>query len=199
MTPAALLAAVLAVARAPAVDAVAERPRLEALASTISTAAHAHPWPGDVGEDQAALALVAVASHESGLRAEVADCRVTGDRHRGEGPREGASVGLWQLHRGRAWGGLTRAELCASVDVQADRAATLLASYAQRCTGSWVSAFQGYAAGGCGRVGQVQVTRAGRLTVIDPGAELCASWVAALGRAGWSGVACSGRAVGVRS
>ena len=93
------LAAILATARAPAVDVAAERPRLEALAATIAHAAQAHPWA--LGAEPAALALVAVAHHESGYRAEVADCRITGDRHRGEGPTEGASVGLWQLHRGQ--------------------------------------------------------------------------------------------------
>lgn len=71
------------------------RARLEIAAAIVSTSATSHE----------ARVLMRVAALESGYRADVADCRVTGDA--------GRAVGPWQhLTRSPA----ERAELCASVE-----------------------------------------------------------------------------------
>ena len=151
----------LAVARPPAVDAVAERPRLEALAVDIagavveadelagwipgagggSTAVLPLPVTGPDARRQAVAALVSIAYGESRLSAAVADCRRVGSDH--------PSLGLWQLWGPMALGPYRRAELCASPRRQAERALWVLSFHAARC-GSARKAFRGYASGDCG-------------------------------------------------
>jgi len=100
-----------------------------ALADAIATAAHDAPlWvTGDAGETPDAIpageaataaVLVGIATHEGGLRPEVARCAVTGD--------QGRSVGAFQLMRGRAWNGHARAEICESDALQASLALRVL-------------------------------------------------------------------------
>lgn len=89
--------------------------RLRAVAADIATVVE-DPDEAQPFEDhkRSALALVAVAYHESGLRRDVQHCKVNGDA--------GRSITLWQLMRGRSWEGHTRERLCAD-NLAATRAA----------------------------------------------------------------------------
>ncbi len=150
-----VLAAILATAQPAHVDVRAEGTRLEALASGIVDAVRdrealaawndAHPglpWRGPTAPEASALALVAIAAHESGFRADVSDCRRTGD--------VGRSITAFQLMRGRAWGAFDRAILCRSPALAARQALAALAAQGARCATprSW---FDGYASGNCGQ------------------------------------------------
>lgn len=84
------------------------------------------------------LALVAVAHHESGLRADVADCRVTGD--------VGQAFTAFQLRGGWAFGGSSTRSLCRSPRLAAHRALAVLSRHG-RCGEE--RAFWGYASGRC--------------------------------------------------
>jgi hypothetical protein len=132
------LAAILSVAKPPTVDVVGERPRLEDMAVAIVSAVeqrdHLHAWLGSVaplpftgsGADAAtALALVAIAYHESGFSARVADCRRIGAFER--------SVTAFQLHGPFARGSYTEAEVCASPRLAAERALYVFALHGHRC------------------------------------------------------------------
>lgn len=146
------LAAVLSLARGPAVDVATERPRLEALAHAIAGAveqrAALDDWlPGSVlplpgTPERSALALVAIAYHESAFRADVSDCRTVGFAE--------PSITAFQLHGPWSWGGHTRRELCADVRLAASRALYVLARQSARCR-SIERGFWGYASGNCGR------------------------------------------------
>lgn len=127
------------------------------LADAIATAAHEAPlWAtGDAGETPEAIpageaataaVLVAIARHEGGFRPDVARCLVTGDN--------GRSVGAYQVMRGRAWDGHTRAEICESDELQADLALRVLAMSRRAGLDGMMRA---YASGDAGRH-----TRAGR-------------------------------------
>jgi hypothetical protein len=117
------------------VEAVIER---DAEVSWLGSAVEPIPWRGPRRLEQAALALVAIAHHESGLRESVARCWRTGD--------DGRSVSVFQLHVGRAWGRRSRRELCSSHRIAARQAMAVLASAGARGTTprSW---FDGYASG----------------------------------------------------
>jgi hypothetical protein len=168
------LSAILAFPSAAASDH-AERPRLEALANDIAHVVverdevanwlpgSALPLPVD-GKDarrRTALALVAIAYHESGFDARVSDCRRVGS--------DFPSISAFQLLGRFARGPYTRAELCASPRLAAKRALFVLAHHAKRC-GSMVKALRGYASGDGGKP-----TKAGR--------ELHDLWQVALWRA----------------
>jgi hypothetical protein len=195
-----VLAAVLSLGRAPAVDVVAERPRLEALAADVALAVRdasaQNPFTGPARDEAAALVLVAVAFHESGFDARVQDCRLTGDRRRGQAPHEGPSVTLWQLKGAWARGGLTREEVCRSPRLAAAQALRVFAGHARRCARSpWLAAFQGYASGSCGRESLVAYrTQEGDVAVKQQRAGLvrCATWERLAKRAGLVGATCSG-------
>lgn len=134
------IAALLSVARPPAVDVVADRTRLEAMAAAIAGAVETAddplvaawlgepqlPLTGHRAREATALALVAIAAHESALRADVADCRRTGDH--------GRSITTWQLMRGRSWGRHTRRELCSSVAIAARQALAVFAGNGARAS-----------------------------------------------------------------
>jgi hypothetical protein len=68
---------------------------------------------GPAADECSALALVAIADHESNFMSEVQDCRRTGDA--------GRSISLYQLQRW-GWGGHDRAELCDSHRLSAELA-----------------------------------------------------------------------------
>jgi hypothetical protein len=165
------IAAVLAFARGPAVDPVAERPRLESFGRAIASAVHDRQalleWlPGSMAPlpstpERTSLALVAIAFHESSFRAEVSDCRIVGFAE--------PSITAFQLNGRWAWGPYTKRQLCRSPRLAAERALYVLSAQAQRC-GSLERAFMGYASGNCARN-----TKAGR--------ELVALWKRALERA----------------
>lgn len=133
------LAAITALAR----PAPADVPRLERLAGDVVLAVElgADPFEDSTAN---ALALVAIAWHESGFRPEVADCRVAGD--------SGRSVTAWQLMGPWAWGGASRADVCNHPALAAYLALGVLERHAERCPRApWRAVFGGYASGSCGR------------------------------------------------
>lgn len=129
------LAAVLAVVHPAAVDVRAEYERLAEVSVAIAAAAERYPSVGGTPEGTA-LALVAIAKHESEFRADVQDCRRRGD--------VGRAVTLWQMQRW-ARGRLSVEALCADVRLAARQAARTLAAHAARCRRStWRGVFAGY-------------------------------------------------------
>jgi hypothetical protein len=150
------LGAILTLARPPAVDPVAERPRLEDLAKTVAHVVDERdalatwlpgsvaplPFRGPWARQATALALVAIAWHESGFAADVADCRRLGAFE--------PSISAFQLHGPWAWGPYTKAQICRSPRRAAERALFVLAHHGVRCRtpARW---FSGYASGNCGR------------------------------------------------
>lgn len=200
-----VLTSILALARAPAVDKVAERPRLEALAADVAGAVDDarsdNPFAGPASREAAALVLVAVAFHESGFDARVQDCRLTGDRRPGQGPHEGPSVSLWQLKGWSGRGGLPRQLVCSSPRAAAARALRVFAAHAKRCSrSSWLAAFQGYASGSCGRESFVTYrSKDGALRSQAAGAARCRTWARLAARAGLSGVGCEAPRATVRA
>jgi hypothetical protein len=134
-----ILAAILSTL--PSSSREADRERLEPLAVSIAAAiadAKALPFRGPAGVEASALALVAIAAHESSFHPEVLDCRKRGDG--------GHSVTAFQLHDGAAWGELTDVELCGSFDVATPRALRVLTTYGARAS-SPQGVFSSYAGG----------------------------------------------------
>jgi hypothetical protein len=167
----AALAAILALARPPAVDPVAERPRLEGLASAIADAVEEREelssWlPGSMAgnpstPERTAIALVVIAGHESAFMRKVSTCEIVGFAE--------PSITAFQLHGPWAWGGHSKRALCRSVRLAARQALYVLATQSKRC-GGIERGFWGYASGDCSRS-----TRAGR--------ELVAMWRRTVARA----------------
>lgn len=139
--------------------------RLAVVAEAIADESAANPVFGTA--EDTAIALVAVAKHESGLKEAVQRCRVRGDN--------GRSIGLYQLMSGRAWQDYTSGEICGNDFVQARLALAVLDRYRTRCEkcgpAFW---FRGYAAGDPGLN-----TRAGR--------ELYHGWLFERTRVKWLG------------
>lgn len=150
-----ILAAILPFVKAPTVDVIAERPRLEHMAQAIASAVEerddlAHwlgsvsplPFVGPERRTATALALAAIAFHESGMSARVSDCRRVGAFEH--------SVTAFQLHGPFARGPYTEAAVCASPRLAAERALYVFALHGRRCTTpqAW---FYGYASGNCGK------------------------------------------------
>jgi len=147
-----VLTAILSLARAPAVTLPEELPRLEALAEAIAGAVDEAqaleawlpgtgpglPFTGAAAPEASALALVAIAHHESGFRAAVSDCRIVGTDH--------PSITAWQLWGPFARGPYSRRALCAEPRLAAERALWTLAHHAER-TRTPAGAFRGYASG----------------------------------------------------
>jgi len=126
--------------------------RLRGVAEDItSVSAESTLFCGPRQADATALALVAVAEHESGFWRRVQDCSVC-DGVTGWCDR-GRSISLWQLHVGSgAWQGFTRAEVCSNNDIAARLALRILERH--RKASHPASLFFGYARGariGAGR------------------------------------------------
>lgn len=177
-----VLVAILTVVRAPAVDLASwpEQHRLVTLAHDIALAAELHdgaPFRGPARREALALALVALALHESAFAAPVASCRLTGDRMPWHQPWEGPSITLWQLRAGRAWDGHTRRELCRNQALAAYSAVKVLQLYSQSTYGGM---FRGYVSG-----------NGGLYTVAA--AKRCATWERLSRDAGLAGAVCWGR------
>ncbi|MCC6559700.1 MAG: hypothetical protein IT372_42835 [Polyangiaceae bacterium] len=150
-----VLSAILALAHPPAVDVVADRAHLEALAAAITEAVIerddlAHwlpggalplPFPGPRSREAAALALVAIAHHESAFSPRVSDCRRVGTDH--------PSITAWQLWGRFARGPYSIEALCGDPRLAAERALWILAYHADRGR-SARSVFDAYASGSCG-------------------------------------------------
>lgn len=174
------LIAILSVVRAPAVDIAnqAEQHRLVTVAEDIALAAELHdgaPFVGPQRKEALALALVAIALHESAFMREVGTCRITGDRLPHHQPWEGESISLWQLHAGRAWDGHRRREICLNPALAAYLAAKVLRMYAP--SGTPGGYFRGYASGNSG-----MPTKAAR--------KRCATWERLAKGAGLVGAKC---------
>jgi hypothetical protein len=171
MTPT-ILAAILSLLPARA-DRALEAERLAPFAESIEVAvavAPELPFRGPEARLGAALALVAIAWHESNFAAEVLDCRKRG---------AAGDVTAFQLLGKHARGGYTVEELCASPVLAAGRAVAVLTSAARACPRAPASAaFQGYASGRCGRPAPIRVWQRGELVVIDPdgGMTRCRTW-----------------------
>jgi hypothetical protein len=96
------------------------------------------PFAGPGARDAARVLLLAIAAHESAGRAEVLDCRVTGDH--------GRAFGAFQIQRGIHWEGATPWQLCGDLRLQA-RLALHAAVRSRLRTRDWVSLVRGYATG----------------------------------------------------
>jgi hypothetical protein len=150
------LTAILSLAGAPSVDVAKEQPRLERFAAAIVHAVDARadmaawmpgsvvplPFKGPEARAATALALVAIAFHESGFNAKVSDCRRLGAFE--------PSITAFQLHGVFSRGPYTMKELCRSPRLAAERALYVFSHHAGRCRTplQWHS---GYAGGNCGR------------------------------------------------
>lgn len=153
----------------------AERARLEAFAAEVTRAvdaAEALPFTGPAAREATIAALLVVANHESGIRAEVIDCRVRGD--------VGRSITAFQLMQGFARGGLSTRALCTSNELAAGQALRVLVHHSTRCTFSTRSLFRGYAAGDCSKASKAA-------------GDMCDAWVRATTRLGVVGASCDTR------
>lgn len=174
------LVAILSVVRAPAVDIKdhAEQHRLVTVAEDIALAAELHdgaPFVGPARKEALALALVAIALHESAFMREVGTCRITGDRLPWQKEWEGPSITLWQIRSGKAWDGHTRRQLCTNQALAAYAAVKVLRLYAPARMP--LSFFRGYASGNSS-----MPTRAAR--------KRCATWERLARDTGLTGAQC---------
>lgn len=132
--------------------AAAPHERLRAVAEDIAFVAKladGAPFTGPARIEAAALALAAIADHESGFQERVLDCLVTGDRLDHHGPSEGRSITIYMLMRPWAWDGHSRAEICSGGPLAPWLSLRVLRTHGARCT-MVVSWFYGYASGNCG-------------------------------------------------
>ena len=117
---------------APAQDAE----RLAFVAQAMHAVSDSHEvFCGPRAHEANALALAVIASHESGYSEDVQACERTGDG--------GASISLWQLHRGTGW--TTKAErlqICEDTELAAWLALEHLARF--RRAGTVRGMFAGY-------------------------------------------------------
>ena len=104
--------------------------RVGNIAADICSVSEAAPMP--VGVVPTALALTAIAWHESRMTERVQRCQ----------GRPWPSATLWQLEGVVAFGGHTRPELCGDTHLAATRALAMLSRYSTR--GTWASRFAGY-------------------------------------------------------
>lgn len=126
--------------------------RVAIIADDIALAAGMHDGAPFTGPDRVlkhALALAAIAVHESNLAAKVVACRYDGDPLRGWKPGRGMSVTHFQLHKGAAWFGHTKEEICASGPLAAYLAGSVLRNH--RRSGTALGVFRGYASGDSSR------------------------------------------------
>ena len=154
-----VFAIILAIAalRGPVSDT--ETDRLLSMAEDLwSNAAESTLMCGDAAQTATALALAAVAVHESGLRADVQDCRAC---YRGSPWCDrGKSISAFQLHeRGGAWLTYSREAICGSNDLATRLALRVLERHRHASTIDKLMA--GYARGGTtwSRAGDVRHLR----------------------------------------
>lgn len=113
-----VFAAITSIARGPVAR---DRAWLEAIAIDIATVADSHsesPFAGDETRAGLALALVAIAKHESEFDPKVDRCERRGDT--------GRSISLFQLMRGPNWAGNSDKTICSNRRLAAKLAANLL-------------------------------------------------------------------------
>lgn len=166
------LAAVYAVAPQ---KTIIPRETLDRIAGNIALVAEISetPFPGPQGHEAAALALVAIARHESAFLPTVETCHVNGDG--------GRSVSPFQLMRGAAWDGHTRAELCNGGPLATYLALRVLNVYPAKCFARTPQEiFNAYASGSCGAASTAAT-------------DICESWVKISAKMGLLGASCSTR------
>lgn len=154
----------------------ADRGRLTAIAADIALAVELGriPFAGPAAREAAAVALVAIGFHESGWRVEVGDCRVRGDL----GISRTGSVSFWQLLGPFSRAGSSVEDVCENHSLAALLALRVLDIHSDNCPhGPWLSAFQGYSGGRCGRH-------------YDAAMRQCASWERLAGIVGLEGASC---------
>lgn len=116
------------------------------VAVSIAEAAERAPiWDRPGGKEATALALAAIAKHESGVQRAVAVCKILGD----DGDRV-PTVSMFQLKKGKAWWGYTQPELCDINQVAAADAALKTLALHKRGAWSIDFLFRGYASGNGG-------------------------------------------------
>ncbi len=152
--------------------APAELARVEAFAADVTRAvdaAPALPFTGPAAREATIAALLVTAWHESGIRQDVIDCRVRGDR--------GRSVSAFQLLGPFGRGGRSIALVCSSVEASAAAALEVLVRQS-RCSplGMW----RGYSAGSCA-------------VKSDASSEMCWAWAREAKRIGIVGASCDRR------
>jgi hypothetical protein len=126
--------------------------RVVIIADDIALAAALHDGAPFTGPDRVtkhALALAAIAVHESNLASKVVSCRYDGDPLQGWKPGRGRSITHFQLMRGAAWFGHTKEEICTSGPLAAYLAGSVLRNHAR--TGTALGVFRGYASGDSSR------------------------------------------------
>lgn len=99
------------------------------------------PFSGKLAREKSALLLIAVADHESGMRAAIEYCSF--DSLPGMTQDHGRSVGLAQAFQGPAWFGHTRAQICGNAELQFKLALRYL-TYGMRRCGSVGGALSAY-------------------------------------------------------
>lgn len=122
------------------------------IADDIALAAGMHdgaPFTGGDRVTKHALALAAIAVHESNLAIRVVSCAYDGDPRPKDPPGVGKSIGAFQLHLGPARGGHTKAEICSSGPLAAYLAGRVLQNHAR--AGTVLGVFRGYASGDSSR------------------------------------------------
>jgi len=186
----------------PKADLDAERARLAPFALAIEDAvreAPAIPFSGDAAREATALALVAIASHESGFQQRVITCEKLG---------AAGDATAFQLLGPMALGPYTRKQVCASPRLAAERAIHVLAVQAGVAVkgagcprGPWLAAWQGYASGRCGRPAPITVRRRpnpnSELVLVtlseDGGKDRCETWAKLARAGGLTGAVCGAR------
>lgn len=143
--------------------------RLTAVAADIAEVSSHHPiYCGDAGADATALALVAIADHESGWHPGVQDGSLC--QPGSKWCDRGRSISLYQLRVGVAWGGHTRTEIDGSNALATRLALRVLSRFAARSV--LTEQFCGYASGGFARckagdqIAQVYATLLARTHVV---------------------------------
>lgn len=123
-------------------DAGDQTARLEGVAQDICAEAQNRPIiSGEMGPAASALALYAVAAHESGFWGKVQDCSAC--KPGSIWCDQGRSVTLYQLQGPVAWGPYDRQQLCESNARATERAASILRRH--RKASDVVRFFRGYA------------------------------------------------------
>jgi hypothetical protein len=115
--------------------------RLEQVARDFVVESQARPlFVGEAAIEATALALYAVAAHESGFWERVQDCSAC--YIGSQWCDQGKSVSMFQLQGPNAWGGFTREELCSDNAKATHRGRVLLGRHKK--SGSPIGLFVGY-------------------------------------------------------
>lgn len=115
--------------------------KLSGIAASIAASveeSRALPFAGEAAQEATVLALVAISAHESHFRDDIRQCRVRGDH--------GASVSMYQLHRGVIWRGNSLKDICNNEVLAGKLAIQALVDAKQRLK-TLRSMFRGYATG----------------------------------------------------